>query len=177
MVLRFESLRTRSSTLRYVTDSEGAMELWPTSRFWSSLSLVLIPPHVNDKQYGLVRLKERMNVNLGLFGVSVALVHTSNVNVESEDVRHTVTRLQARRSTPQRRHATVKPRTKQGTPIHRDAFPEESLWGPDLRALRCRPVRLFQFNCAMVCLPIRKPRSVGSIHDARCTVPVQGNGH
>jgi hypothetical protein len=51
------------------------------------MSLVLIPPHVNDKQYGLVRLKERVNVNLGLFVVSVALVHTSNVNVESEDAR------------------------------------------------------------------------------------------
>ena len=42
---------------------------------------------MNDKQYGLVRLKERVNVNFGLFVVSVALVHTSNVNVEVEDAR------------------------------------------------------------------------------------------
>lgn len=66
---------------------------------------------------------------------------------------------------------------KQGTPIHRDAYSEESFRSPYVRTLRCVFVCFLQFNCAMVCLSIWKPCSIDSIYHARCAVPIQGNGH
>jgi len=68
-------------------------------------------------------------------------------------------------------------RKQQGAPILLNAYPEESVRGPDVHTVHRGAVHLLKFHRAVVGVPLWQPCSTGAVHHACCPVPIQGNGH
>lgn len=83
----------------------------------------------------------------------------------------------SRRSPHKNALPTLLLRKQQGTPFPLNAYPKESVRGPDVGAVHRGAVHLLEYHRAVVGVPVWQPCSTGTVHDARCPLPIQGNGH
>lgn len=145
------------------------LKLWPLAA--SGAPAVSAHPSRERLEYGLGDLCE----GAGKISTLSLLLSCARQNVNRRRKAHDSS---SRRSPHKERTLPTPSCARTGhTPIHRDAYPEKGFRGPDTCALRRGAIRLLQFNCAVVCVSLWQPRSTDTVHHARCSVPIQGNGH